>query len=239
MGINGFDSIFGTPGGLAGMLGDYNSIRSGSYKKLLKSYYDQSVGKTSARSGSTETSNVLDRILEERKHPSISAEASAANSTLMSSVTSMKTSLKTLQGEKTYEDTTGGSTAGDKVKTALKNYVSAYNDAVESSKKSTMAKVSSNLAGVMKATKEKEKALQEIGITIGHDGTLSFNEKKYQTANVAKVKELFSSDDTLSYGSKTASLLDRKGDVTTGYSSDGTYAPTAGDLGSKMYDSSE
>ena len=37
-GIN-FNSLFGNTGGLAGMLGDYQAIKSGSYAKLMKSYY--------------------------------------------------------------------------------------------------------------------------------------------------------------------------------------------------------
>ncbi len=210
MGSNFINNIFGTTGGLAGMIGDYNSIKSGSYGKLLKSYYSEATsGLSSTKSGSTKTSNVLDRILEERKNPTVSKEVSTANSMLSSSVSSLKNALGSLQSEDTYKDTENGSSARDKMTSALKNYVSSYNDAVESSKKTTMSNVSSNIAGAMKATKENDEALKEIGITINNDGTINLNEKKLQTAEFDKIKDIFDGNKAMSYGSKVASRLNR------------------------------
>ena len=210
MGSSFINNIFGTTGGLAGMIGDYNSIKSGSYGKLLKSYYSEATsGLSSTKSGSTKTSNVLDRILEERRNPTVSKEVSTANSKLSSSVSSLKNALGSLQSEDTYKDTENGSSARDKMTSALKNYVSSYNDAVESSKKTTMSNVSSNIAGAMKATKENEEALKEIGITINNDGTINLNEKKLQTAEFDKIKDIFAGNKAMSYVSKVASRLNR------------------------------
>ena len=210
MSSNFINSIFGSTGGLAGMIGDYNSIKSGSYGKLLKSYYSETTsGLSKSKSGTTKTSNVLDRILEERKHPTVSKEVSTANSQLSASVNGLKSALGTLQSESTYKDTENGSTARDKMTSALKNYVSYYNDAVESSKKTTMSNVSSNVAGMMRATKENEDALKELGITINNDGTINLDEKKLQTAEFDKIQDIFDGKKTMSYGSKVASRLNR------------------------------
>ena len=202
-------SLFGQTSGLAGMIGDYNSIRNGSYGKLLKQYYGSTSSSYSSKSGSTKTSNVLDRILEERRNPTVSAEVSKANAQLGSSVSSLKNSLGSLQSASTYEDTEGGATARDKMTSALKSYVSSYNDAVESSKKTTMNNVSSNIAGMMRATSANADALKEIGITINNDGTINLDEKKLQTAEFDKIKSIFSGDEAMSYGSAVASRLNR------------------------------
>ena len=52
-------------------LSDYASIKNGSYARLMKSYYGtgQTLGSVpSSSKKSTKTSNVLDKILEERKN---------------------------------------------------------------------------------------------------------------------------------------------------------------------------
>ena len=97
------NTLFGSQSGLSGMLSDYNTIRSGSYKKLLKSYYgsaEQLSGTSSAK-----TSNVIDKILEEKRNPQVSAEQTKTNALLDSSVSNLKNSLATLSKEKSYEDT--------------------------------------------------------------------------------------------------------------------------------------
>ena len=207
-GVN-LNSLFGTTGGLAGMLGDYQAIKNGSYSKLMKSYYGDVKTQTSGTSGNTAISNVLDRILEERRNPTVSKEVSTANTELSASVASLKNALGTLQNENTYKDTENGSTGRSKALSALKSYVSSYNDAVISSKKSTMSNVSSNVAGMMKASKEHEEELKKLGITINNNGTLTFNEKKFETAELNDIKDIFDGNKALSYGSKAASRLNR------------------------------
>ena len=172
------NSMFGNTSGLAGMLGDYSAIRSGSYGKLMKSYYGEQSSSISRGSSSSKSKNVLDEVLEERRNPKESKEVSAANSKLSMSVSTFKNALGTLQSENTYKDTENGLDARSKVENALKSYVSAYNDAVTTAKKSTNMNMTSNVAGAMGATKESVEALGELGITMNHDGTLAFDAKK-------------------------------------------------------------
>ena len=159
-GIN-TNSLFGNTSGLAGMLGDYSAIRSGSYGKLMKSYYGEQ--KSSILSGSgSRSKTVLDEVLEERRNPKESKEVSAANSKLSTSVSTFKNALGTLQSENTYKDTENGLDARSKVENALKSYVSAYNDAVTTAKKSTNLNMTSNVAGAMEATKASVEAFSEL-----------------------------------------------------------------------------
>lgn len=209
------NSMFGNTSGLAGMLGDYSAIRSGSYGKLMKSYYGEQGSSISRGSSSSRSKNVLDEIIEERRNPKESKEVSAANSKLSTSVSTFKNALGTLQSENTYKDTENGLDARSKVENALKSYVSAYNDAVTTAKKSTNMNMTSNVAGAMGATKESVEALGELGITMNHDGTLAFDVKKFKTIELSTVKDAFDGNAALSYGSKIASRLNRIADSAT------------------------
>lgn len=209
------NSMFGNTSGLAGMLGDYSAIRSGSYGKLMKSYYGEQSSSISRGSSSSRSKNVLDEIIEERRNPKESKEVSAANSKLSTSVSTFKNALGTLQSENTYKDTENGLDARSKVENALKSYVSAYNDAVTTAKKSTNMNMTSNVAGAMGATKESVEALGELGITMNHDGTLAFDVKKFKTIELSTVKDAFDGNAALSYGSKIASRLNRIADSAT------------------------
>ncbi|MCR4674140.1 MAG: hypothetical protein K5675_03940 [Lachnospiraceae bacterium] len=200
---------FGTTSGIAGMLGDYYSIQNGSYSKLMTSYYSSVETTDSSGSSSSKKTSVLDQILEERKNPTVSTEVASANSTLSSAVENLKSDVQTLQNASTYEDTTGGSSARAKVATALQGYVTDYNSAVEASKKSSMSTVSSNIAAIQSASSENADALKEIGITINNDGTLTLNEKALDTIDLSKVEELFSTEDSLGYGSSVSSRITR------------------------------
>ncbi len=209
------NSMFGNTSGLAGMLGDYSAIRSGSYGKLMKSYYGEQSSSISRGSSSSRSKNVLDEIIEERRNPKESKEVSAANSKLSTSVSTFKNALGTLQSENTYKDTENGLDARSKVENALKSYVSAYNDAVTTAKKSTNMNMTSNVAGAMGATKESVEALGELGITMNHDGTLAFDAKKFKTIELSTIKDAFDGNAALSYGSKIASRLNRIADSAT------------------------
>lgn len=194
--------------GNANFFSDYASIRNGSYGRLLKAYYGkgQTSGTTSAGT-QRNTSNVLEQILEERKHPKVSKEAEKANSDLTSGVAKLKNSVTALQNDKTYTNTENGQSAADKVASALKTYVSDYNNVVNAAKKSTMSNQTSHIAGMMKSTAANADKLKEMGITINKNGTLQFNEGMAKKADISKVQELFSPKNSMSYGSTVASRL--------------------------------
>lgn len=196
-----------TTSGLSGMLGDYSSIKNGSYSKLMKTYYSSASATSSATKSSS--TNVLDKILAERKNPTVSKEVSEANAKLTPAVNSLKSSVNTLQNATTFEDTPGGSDAKSKTKAALREFVSSYNSAVEASKKSTNTSVTSNVAAIMQSTSEHEDALKEMGITINGNGTLSLSEYAMDEVDVSKVQDLFSTEDALGYGATVSSRLNR------------------------------
>lgn len=190
-------------------LSDYASIRNGSYGRLLKSYYGMNAGSNNSVSGSTKRSseNILDRILEERRNPKVSAEVQEANSNLTSDISALTRSLTTLQGEKTYQNSEDGTTAVSKVTSAVKNFVDQYNSTVKDAKKSTLSGKTSNVAAMMRATEANTDKLAEIGITLNSDGTLLLDKKKLQATDVSEVQEVFSTKDITGYGSTVMARL--------------------------------
>ena len=201
-------------------LSDYASIKSGSYGRLMKAYYGKGKNSSATASGSSSsTSNVLERILEERRNPKVSEDVKEANSNLVTGISNLKSSVATLQNSNTYTDTEKGQSATAKVSSAMKNFVSQYNEVVNASKKSTMTNKTAYVANMMKATAANADKLSEIGVTINDNGTLQFNESKLQSAELSKVQELFSADDSMSYGSTVMSRLQFAG-ITGGVSED-------------------
>lgn len=234
-----YSSLFSSVGSAAGnaassnWLGDYAMIKSGSYGKLLKAYYAEAKSDSTGQSSSTattskrsRTSNVLDKILEEKKHPKVSKEAQEANSKLTSGLSTLKTSVSALQSDKTYTDTANGQSAADKVVSAVKSYVSNYNDVVSAAKNSTLANKTAYVANMMSTTAANADKLAEIGITVNSNGTIDLNEAKLKEAGTSKVQELFSSKDIMSYGSTVGSRLQFAGASSSTSATDSTGSST-------------
>lgn len=209
----GYSQLFSSlsSGGSSGnmnFLSDYASLKNGSYGRLLKSYYGMGQSSSTSASGTNgNKSYVLDRILEERRNPKVSDEVKEANSNLESGISSLKNSVSALQNDNTYKDTENGQSAQGKTVSALKSFVSEYNDVVNASKRSTMTNKTAYIANMMKATAENADKLSEIGVTINSNGTLQFNEGKMKQADLSKVQDLFSSKNSMSYGSTVMSRL--------------------------------
>lgn len=226
-----FQSASGGSLGNLNFISDYASIKNGSYGKLLKAYYggsqSSSSSSTTAASGDSSsksrTSNVLEKILEEKKNPKVSKETQEANAKLTTGLSDLKTSLSALRNNSTYTNTANGQSAADKVVSAVKAYVSDYNDVVSAAKGSTLTNKTAYVANMMSSTAANADKLSEIGITVNSNGTIELDEGTLKKAGIDKVQELFSASDITSYGSTVASRLQFAGSVSgTGTTSGST-----------------
>ncbi|MDE6912890.1 MAG: flagellar filament capping protein FliD [Lachnospiraceae bacterium] len=211
-----YSSLFSSLGGGAGssnFLADYASIKNGSYGRLMKSYYG-TVKSAASGSKSSSTTNVIDKILEEKKNPKVSKEAQEANAKLTTGLSNLRSTVSALQSDKTYKDTADGSSAADKVTAGIKEYVANYNDVVQAAKNSTLSNKTAYVSNMMSSTAANADKLAEIGITVDSSGTLRLDEAKLKEAGTSKVQELFSSKDIMSYGSVVASRLQFAGSAT-------------------------
>lgn len=234
-----YSSLFSSIGSAAGnaassnWLGDYAMIKNGSYGRLMKAYYAEAKSSSTGQSSSTTTgskrsttNNVLERILEEKKNPKVSKEAQQANSKLTAGLSTLKSSVSALQSDKTYTDTANGQSAADKVVSAVKAYVSNYNEVVNAAKGSTLTNKTAYVANMMSATAANADKLAEIGLTVNSNGTIDLNEAELKAAGTAKVQELFSAKDIMSYGSTVASRLQFAGASSSTSATDSTGSGT-------------
>lgn len=221
-----FQSLSSSSGGMGNLnfLSDYASIKNGSYGKLMKTYYGTGLDAGKATSSKKySSSDVVDRILEEKKNLKVSKEAQEANANLTTGLSSLKTSVSTLQNSKTYTDTENGQSAADKVVSAMKAYVSDYNNVVKAAKGSTLAGKTAYVENMMNSTAANADKLSEVGVTINSDGTLELNAAKLKETGISsKVQELFSPDNIMSYGSTIASRVKFAGGSTSSSAATGS-----------------
>lgn len=204
--MSDFSSMFGGTGG-GTWLSDWSMIKSGTYGRLMKSYYGMASGSSSSSTGEV-SSHVVEDMIEERKHPKVSAEVQQANEDLTAKIPNFQSAVNSLQQDSLYEDSADGkTTAKDKVLSAMKNYVTIYNDTVNAAKKSTLSGKTAQVAGVMRLSDKFKDQLAEVGVTINSDGTLMLNEGKLKNSDLSKVQELFSKDNVVGYGSSVSARL--------------------------------
>ena len=219
---NFFNSMLGTSSnnsgtGLMGLLGDYNSIRNGSYLKLAKHYYSNDSAKKATQKQFSK--NDTDTKTED------TATKSAAESAWKD--------LKTLKNEKLYQN---GDT--DTIRKNVKEFVSNYNSAMESAQNSDKSGVLKNASRLEAQTGNYTSALAKIGITVKSDNTLTFDEEAFASADMSDVKKLFTGD--FSFGSNTQSrMLQLASDASANSSSVlyDRYGTVAGTSVGSFYDS--
>lgn len=106
-----------------------------------------------------------------------------------------------------YNDVQKNSETNHKNKVSA--FVSIYNNFTKSAKKSLSLDVTKRADRVIKLTKNQENALKKIGITINDDASLSLDTDKLESADIDKVKSLFSnSSDFVKQIKKVTSKLD-------------------------------
>ena len=207
------------------ILADYASIRSGSYHKLLKAYYSKEDNSTlsSIVDSSTETSQDSTKKLTLIENAGESLKESA--DALITQGT------KNVFKQVTQQAEDGTTTTGYKTEEIYKKvnaFVEDYNTLIEVTEDSNTASVARASVQMINLTNANEKLLEDIGITIESDDTLSIDKDTFMKADMSKVKSLFNG--TGSYGYNVgvkASMIDyyaqREATKANTYSSTGSY----------------
>jgi hypothetical protein len=196
---------------------DYAAIRNGSYKKLLKSYYAEQSG-TSTSSDSTTS-----------KTSTTSTTSTTTDNTELTKVKknaeALKTSVNAL-GEDDLWKQTAGAYDTDGIVKAVKEFASDYNDTLTQAGKVSSKEVTQSTKFMTNMTDTMSNALKKVGITAGTDGKLTVDEDTLKSADMSKVKSLFSGD--YSYGSqiaqKASSISSAAVMSSSLYSGSGTYS---------------
>lgn len=211
--INSANILFSSMGGRnssnsvsagSSILADYASIRSGSYHKLLKAYYSQDSALADRVESSTETSKDSVKKLTRIEHAGEGLkEAADALITRGSKNVFKKVPVKAEDGT----TTTGYQT--EEIYKKVNDFVEEYNNLIEVTEESNTASVARASAQMINLTNANERLLEDIGITINKDDTLSIDKDTFLKADMDKVKSLFNGTGSYAYNvGVKASMVD-------------------------------
>ena len=137
-------------------LSDYASIRSGSYSKLMKSYYklDSNDTKTSAKDKTnTSTSTSKD-----------SAKTLANIESAAEKLTASAKELYSTKSNSVFSKKADGNYDTDKIYENVSSFVEDYNSLLTTSAKSSASRIESSISSMKNLTSGNSKDLAEIGI---------------------------------------------------------------------------
>ncbi len=218
--LNGFGNTSSNSSytsGLYSSLSEYSTIRTGAYKKLLNSYYSKTQSTKASQAGTNyqvkSNSTVEKKQLKEVKDAADSLYSSAAKLTDTSSTKSLFKNAQSVTGE---------------ISSAVKNFVNDYNSLVEEAADTSNSKVTGKVSFMTRQTNAYKSSLENIGITINDDKTLTVDEKKLNSADVNDVKKLFNGSSSMAYqtfvrASSISSAAENASTTSGLYGSDGAY----------------
>ena len=218
--LNGFGNTSSNSSytsGLYSSLSEYSTIRTGAYKKLLNSYFSKTQSTKASQTGTNYqvkgNSTVEKKQLTEVKDAADSLYSSAAKLTDTSSTKSLFKNVQSVTGE---------------ISSAVKNFVNDYNSLVEEAADTSNSKVTGKVSFMTSQTNAYKSSLENIGITINDDKTLTVDEKKLNSADVNDVKKLFNGSSSMAYQTfvraSSISGAAENASTTSGlYGSDGAY----------------
>ena len=190
-----------TNSGILGInLSDYASIRSGSYSKLMKSYYklDSNDTKTSSKDKTnTSTSTSKD-----------SAKTLANIESAAEELTASAKELYSTKSNSVFSKKADGNYDTDKIYENVSSFVEDYNSLLTTSAKSSASRIESTVSSMKNLTSGNSKDLAEIGINVdAKTGILSIDKNTFKNADMSKVKDLFHGTGSYAYGVATRSSL--------------------------------
>lgn len=214
-----FSSLNGTSSsGTSSMLGDYASIKNGSYGKLLKTYYSKDNKSASTAETNTQDTSVVKKQLTLLKNDA--TDLYKASQKLVSST--MKDDAENLKNAKAF--------------------VEAYNSMIDSTEDSESKTVTRNIDAIKNATSKNLDLLSNVGITVGADNKMKIDEDAFKDADAADLKTLFKGENSYAAGvlSRTSNIYTSAvSDLnkTSGYDSTGKYSnvDTIGNLYNTLF----
>lgn len=207
---NFFSSMLGTGssnmfGSLYSSLGDYASIKSGSYRTLVKAYYAQQaedVDSTSSKKSTSTNSSVLDKSTTDANTKKLAEVKNKADSMKDSADVLMERGTDSLFQKVDVKNEEDGTVTKqydtDKIYKAVKDFVDDYNSLMSEATKSTNASILRKGVGMVTDMAVYEKSLKDIGITINDDNTLSIDEETFKKSDMLDVKSLFNGSVSIS-----------------------------------------
>ena len=197
-----------TGSGLFGInLSEYASIRSGSYGKLMRSYFSMDSTKGTSKSDDS-TKNTIEDLATTTSTSKDSTKTLAAIESEAKELTDSAKALYTRSNNKVFTKDSGGSYDTDKIYKAVKRFADDYNSMLDTAGKSSTNRISRSVSSMKNETSYNEKPLKEIGITVDEKtGRLSVDETTFKSADTEKIKNLFNGTGSYAYSVATKAAM--------------------------------
>lgn len=197
-----------TGSGLFGInLSEYASIRSGSYGKLMRSYFSMDSTKGTSKSDDS-TKNTIEDLATTTSTSKDSTKTLAAIESDAKELTDSAKALYTHSNNKVFTKDSGGSYDTDKIYKAVKRFADDYNSMLDTAGKSSTNRISRSVSSMKNETSYNEKPLKEIGITVDEKtGKLSVDETTFKSADTEKIKNLFNGTGSYAYSVATKAAM--------------------------------
>lgn len=197
-----------TGSGLFGInLSEYASIRSGSYGKLMRSYFSMDSTKGTSKSDDS-TKNTIEDLATTTSTSKDSTKTLAAIESDAKELTDSAKALYTRSNNKVFTKDSGGNYDTDKIYKAVKRFADDYNSMLDTAGKSSTNRISQSVSSMKNETSYNEKALKEIGITVDEKtGKLSVDETTFKSADTEKIKNLFNGTGSYAYSVATKAAM--------------------------------
>lgn len=197
-----------TGSGLFGInLSEYASIRSGSYGKLMRSYFSMDSTKGTSKSDDS-TKNTIEDLATTTSTSKDSTKTLAAIESDAKELTDSAKALYTRSNNKVFTKDSGGSYDTDKIYKAVKRFADDYNSMLDTAGKSSTNRISRSVSSMKNETSYNEKTLKEIGITVDEKtGKLSVDETTFKSADTEKIKNLFNGTGSYAYSVATKAAM--------------------------------
>lgn len=197
-----------TGSGMFGInLSEYASIRSGSYGKLMRSYFSMDSTKNTSKSDDS-TKNTIEDLATTTSTSKDSTKTLAAIESDAKELTDSAKALYTRSNNKVFTKDSGGGYDTDKIYKAVKRFADDYNSLMDTAGKSSTNRIFRSAGSIKNETSYNEKALKEIGITVDEKtGKLSVDETTFKSADAEKIKNLFNGTGSYAYSVATKAAM--------------------------------
>lgn len=200
-GING--SMFGNSNNnvnwmsnLTSITSDYNSIRNGSYYKLLKAYYGQDSGsKSRVEDLVSKKTDTAKKELTEVKADAAELQESAGALTKRGT-NSLFTKKEITSKDENGKETTTLDYDREAIGKAVSAFVEDYNAVIESGSDVSSTNILRKTLQMTQTTAANKNMLSDVGISIKDGNKLSVDADTLKKADVNKLKALFEGSDS-------------------------------------------
>lgn len=190
-------SLFGS-NSMNSLYGDFASMKNGSYRKLMKSYYaDQKKMASEIKKTKDELSSLKsqkgDKTAYEKVNPALNSMKKESDG--------LKVAAEALGKEELW-NTKDGEYDIEKITGAIKTFANEYNDVIDQTSKVSSKSISQTANYMKSLTNTMSKILAKVGVNVDKEGKISVDEDVLKKADIKSLKSNFGGK--ASYGSQIA-----------------------------------